>query len=96
LLEDGMDIITLKDLWATKPWNYVEYLQIAQLESTKIQPTWHTFAQCSPKPMYWESLEKNRNYRIKHLAITHLISYKTMQNGRIGHIDACDECGNSP
>jgi hypothetical protein len=39
-------------------------------------------------------LGKNRNYRIKHLAITHLISYKTMQNGRIGHIDACDECGN--
>jgi hypothetical protein len=27
----------------------LEYLQIAQLESTKIQPTWHTFAQCSPK-----------------------------------------------
>jgi site-specific recombinase XerD len=39
LLEDGMDIITLKDLWATKPETTLEYLQIAQLESTKIQPT---------------------------------------------------------
>jgi hypothetical protein len=70
----------------------LEYLQIAQLESQqKFTPL--TLFACSPVADVLRKLG-NRNYRIKHLAITHLISYKTMQNGRIGHIDACDECGN--
>jgi site-specific recombinase XerD len=47
LLEDGMDIITLKDFGHQNLETTLEYLQIAQLESTKIQSTWHAFAQCS-------------------------------------------------
>jgi hypothetical protein len=96
LLEDGMDIITLKDLLGHKTETTLEYLQIAQLESQ--QNSAHLTHFCAMQPQVADvlrSLEKNRNYRIKHLAITHLISYKTMQNGRMGgHIDACDECGN--
>jgi site-specific recombinase XerC len=58
LLEDGMDIITLKDLWA-QPWNYVEYLQIAQLESQ--QNSAHLTHFCAMQPQVAdvrESLEK--------------------------------------
>jgi hypothetical protein len=40
-------------------------------------------------------LKKNRNYRIKHLAITHLSAIKRCRTAELGgHIDACDECGN--
>lgn len=49
LLEDGMDIITLKDLLGHQNIETtLEYLQIAQLESQqKISPLDTLFAQCS-------------------------------------------------
>jgi integrase len=51
LLEDGMDIITLKDLLGHQNLETtLEYLQIAQLESQqKFSPLDTLFAQCSPK-----------------------------------------------
>ncbi|HEY4617753.1 MAG TPA: tyrosine-type recombinase/integrase [Flavobacterium sp.] len=50
LLEDGMDIITLKDLLGHQNLETtLEYLQIAQLESQqKFSPLDTLFAQCSP------------------------------------------------
>ena len=50
LLEDGMDIITLKDLLGHQNIETtIEYLQIAQLESQqKFSPLDTLFAQCSP------------------------------------------------
>jgi hypothetical protein len=92
LLEDGMDIITLKDLLGHQNETTLEYANSPARVNKNSAPT--HFCAMQPQVADVESLEKNRNYRIKHLAITHLISYKTMQNGRIGHIDACDECGN--
>jgi hypothetical protein len=89
LLEDGMDIITLKDLLGHQNLE-TEYLQIAQLESQqKFSPLDTLLRNAAPSSRCTESLEKNRNYGIKHLAITHLISYKTMQNGRIGWAYRC-------
>ena len=51
LLEDGMDIITLKDLLGHQNLETtLEYLQIAQLESQqKFSPLDTLFAQCSSK-----------------------------------------------
>jgi hypothetical protein len=48
--EDGMDIITLKDLGPQNLETTLEYLQIAQLESQQNSAhLTHFFAQCSPK-----------------------------------------------
>jgi hypothetical protein len=71
-----------QNLWATSETT-LEYLQIAQLESQQKFSPDTLFAQCSPKYAdVRESLEKKKTIGLN--TVTHLISYKTMQNGRIG------------
>jgi integrase len=66
LLEDGMDIITLKDLLGHQTKTTLEYLQIAQLESQqKFSPLDTLLRNAAPSSRCTEKAwKKKKNYRI--------------------------------
>jgi hypothetical protein len=95
LLEDGMDIMTLKDLLGHQNVETtMEYLHIAQLRVNAFLVPRYAFAQCSQVADVLRKVgSKIESYGLN-TSSAHLSPLKCRTAELGGHIDACDDCGN--
>jgi hypothetical protein len=95
LLEDGMDIITLKDLWATKPWNYVGiFANSPARESTKFSPLDTLLRNAAPSSRCTEKAWKRiETIGLNTWQLRTLSAIKRCRTAELGIAYDCDECG---